>query len=527
MKDRTLPWDDVVDVVVVGYGAAGAVAAIESRRTGADTLLIEKMPWPGGLSAVSAGGIRVTDNVEQAFAYLKTTCAGRTPDTVIRALAEGMAEAADYVRELAKTNGAAIKIVKALGNYPFEGTDSFAYCEVDNVPALDGATDYYAVQGIKGGTRLFKLLEDNVVALGTRVIMECAAERLITNDEGAVIGLIVRQDGVTRRVKARRAVILTCGGFEDDAEMKRQYLQAMPVLTGSFRGNTGDGIRMAQAVGADLWHMWHYHGPYGLKHPDPTFPFGFYMKAVPMWTPGRPDMVSDLGVTDAQGKPLSQKSVAKMAWIVVDQSGRRFMDEYPPYPGDVGVRPFDWYDSKTQRFPRIPAFVLFDEDGRKMYPIARSIQNDKLHRYSWSPDNLKEVDNGILERADSLVELAAKMGVPAGALENTVARWNASVDAACDEEFGRRPDTMVPIRTPPYYFGRAYPMVINTQGGPVHDAEQRILDPFGAPIQRLFAAGELGSVFGHLYLGGGNLSECVIGGWIAGRNAAHLAPWDD
>lgn len=517
-------WDDVADVVVVGYGAAGAVAAIEARRAGADTLLLEKMAWPGGLSIVAAGGIRVTDDVEQAFAYLQTTCGGRTPDAVLRALAEGMAKAADYMRDLARTNGATVKVTKALGNYPFPGTDSLAYCEVDRVPALEGAAGHHAVSGIKGGTKIFKVLEDNVAALGVRVVMEAPAERLLTGPGGEVTGLVARIAGRSRRIRARRGVILACGGFEDSAEMKRQYLQAMPVLTGSFRGNTGDGIRMAQAVGADLWHMWHYHGPYGLKHPDPSFPYGFFMKAVPMWTPGRPGQVSDLGVTDAQGKPMSQKALARMAWIVVDQGGRRFMDEYPPYPGDTGVRPFDWYDSKQQRFPRIPAFVVFDEDGRKMYPVARSIQNDRDFRYAWSPDNLKEVENGILERADSLAALAARMGMDARTLEETVARWNRMVEAGRDDEFGRQPDTMVPIRTPPFYFGRAYPIVINTQGGPVHDAEQRILDPFGAPIGRLFAAGECGSVFGHLYLGGGNLSECVIGGWTAGRNAARLEP---
>ena len=519
-------WDDAADVVVVGYGAAGAVASIEARAAGADTLLLEKMPWPGGLSIVAAGGIRVTDDVEQAFAYLKTTCGGRTPDAILRALAEGMAQAPDYVRRLAKTSGAKVKVTPALGNYPFPGTDALAYCEIESVPALEGAAGHHAVVGIKGGTKIFKVLEDNVAALGVRVVMEAPAERLIVDPAGAVIGLAAKLGGRTRRIKARRAVILACGGFEDDAEMKRQYLQAMPVLTGSFRGNTGDGIRMAQAVGADLWHMWHYHGPYGLKHSDPSFPYGFYMKAVPMWTPGRPGKVSDLGVTDAQGKPTSQKSMARMAWIVVDQAGRRFMDEYPPYPGDMGVRPFDWYDSKVQRFPRIPAYVVFDEDGRKMYPVARSIQNDRDFRYAWSADNLKEVENGILVRADSLAALALAMEVPAAALEATLARWNGMVEAGRDEDFGRMPETMVPIRTPPFYFGRAYPMVINTQGGPVHDVEQRILDPFGEPIQRLYAAGECGSVFGHLYLGGGNLSECVIGGWTAGRNAARMPAWD-
>ncbi|MCW5750388.1 MAG: FAD-binding protein [Alphaproteobacteria bacterium] len=524
MSAAGVSWDETTDVVVVGFGAAGAVAAIEARRNGAETLLLEKMPWPGGLSIVSAGGVRVTDNVEQAYQYLVTTCAGRTPLPILRALAEGMIRAPDYLRELANAVGATVKVTKALGNYPFPGTDALAYCEIDQVPALADANGYHAVQGIKGGTRLFKVLEDNVHALGVQVRMEVAAERLITDESGAIAGIAVRAGGRSLRIRTRRGVVLACGGFEDDAEMKRQYLQAMPVLTGSFRGNTGDGIRMAQAVGADLWHMWHYHGPYGLKHPDPAFPFGFYMKAVPMWTPGRPGRVSDLGVTDAHGKPMSQKTLAKMAWIVVDQTGRRFMDEYPPYPGDTGIRPFDWYDSKTQRFPRIPAYVIFDEEGRKMYPVARSVQNDRDFRYAWSPDNLKEVENGILERAESLDELAAKMEVDAAALRQTIERWNRMVDAGRDEDFGRMPETLTPIRTPPYYFGRAYPIVINTQGGPVHDVEQRILNPFGEPIPRLYAAGECGSVFGHLYLGGGNLSECLVGGWTAGRNVASLPP---
>ncbi len=78
----------------------------------------------------------------------------------------------------------------------------------------------------------------------------------------------------------------------------------------------------------------------------------------------------------------------------------------------------------------------------------------------------------------------------------------------------------MPIRTPPYYYASMWPIVSNTQGGPVHDERQRVLDVFGEPIPGLYAAGELGSVFGHLYLSGGNLAECFAGGRIAGREAA-------
>jgi predicted oxidoreductase len=78
----------------------------------------------------------------------------------------------------------------------------------------------------------------------------------------------------------------------------------------------------------------------------------------------------------------------------------------------------------------------------------------------------------------------------------------------------------VPIATPPFYFGEVWPVVSNTQGGPVHDERQRVLDPFGEPIPGLYVAGELGSIWGYLYLSGGNLAECFITGRIAGEVAA-------
>lgn len=516
-------WDRVTDIVVVGFGAAGAVAAIEAHDAGAKAVILEKMADPGGLSAISAGGIRVCFDVEECYRYLLATSGGRTPDNIMRALAEGMAIIPDYVRKLAQISGAEVTVTPALGNYPLLGYESLAYCQVAGVPALDGATEYRAIVGIKDGTKLFKVLEDNVIARGIPVLYETTAQRLLRDGNGEIEGLAVTSvDHRQERIRARRAVILSCGGYENDEEMKQQYFQAKPVLNGSFLGNTGDGIKMAQEVGAALWHMWHYHGPYGMRHTDPAYPFALYMKAVPMWTPGRTDQVSDLGITDLQGQKAPQKSLARMAWILVDQHGRRFMDEYPPYPGDTGIRPFDAFDPKTQNFSRIPAFAVFDEDGRKMYPIGRSVTNDRNARYQWSQDNSREIELGILKRAGTRHELAAAMGVPHEELARTLDRWNDACAAGHDGDFGRLPETMVPVRSPPFYFAQIYPIVINTQGGPVHNVHQQVLNPFGEPIARLYAAGELGSKFGHLYVGGGNLAECFVGGWTAGRHAARL-----
>jgi len=431
------------------------------------------------------------------------------------------------MRALAKVNGATVKVTPALGNYPLPGCESLAYCEVSQVPSLEKGQRYHATHSTKNGGRLFKVLEDNVIKRNIPVHYSTAARELITDGDGTVRGILAEKNGNTLAIRASRAVVLTSGGFENCDEMKNQYLQAKPILPGSFAGNTGDGIRMAQAVGADLWHMWHYHGPYGLKDPSGDYPFAIYLKAIPMWTPGHPGNVSDLGVVDDSGKPMSQKGLAKMAWIVVDQDGQRFMDEYPPYPGDTGIRPFDYFDSKSQKFPRIPAHMIFDENGRKMYAMGRTAFNDPDASFEWSADNLKEIERGIFTKADSIEELSQKMNVELSSLKKTIEDWNSFVAQGADTQFGRMPDTMVPLDTPPYYFGQVYPVVINTQGGPRHNIRQEIVDPFGNPISRLYAAGELGSVFGHLYMGGGNLAECVIGGWIAAREAAALETWED
>jgi predicted oxidoreductase len=84
---------------------------------------------------------------------------------------------------------------------------------------------------------------------------------------------------------------------------------------------------------------------------------------------------------------------------------------------------------------------------------------------------------------------------------------------------------MVPIASPPYYFAPLWPVVSNTHGGPAHNEHWQVLDAFGQPIPGLYEAGELGGIFGFLYLAGGNLAECYIGGWTAGRHAARNEPW--
>lgn len=513
---RRLPiqqkWDETWDVVVVGFGYAGGVSAIEARDGGANVLLIEKMPDPGGISICSGGSVRFARNVEKGFAYLKATNAGTTPDNVLRALAEGMGEIPDYIERLSRVvPGSKLVVRPVKGNYPFPGWNEFEGITVDEVEGFVGADAYPQVSGLTrgDGARLFKVVEENVRQRGIPVRLNSPAHRLITDPEGAVCGLVAHSPSGPVSIQARRGVILACGGFEAGEEMKRQYWQGKPVFTAAFLGNTGDGIRMAADVGADLWHMWHYHGSYGFRHSDPNYPYAIRLKRLPDWTPTQ-----------------RVREDVRMIWIILDQDGKRYMNEYAPYVQDTGHRPMELYDPIRQIYPRIPSYLVFDEEGRKLYSIGSVIFNDRRVSFKWSRDNLKEVELGILGRADSVAEMAERLHLDPAVLQASLDRWNKLCRKGADEDHRRPPSSMVEIKTPPFYFGEVWPVVSNTQGGPVHNAKQEILDAYGTPIPRLYAAGELGSAFGHLYLSGGNLAECFVTGWIAGRGAAALAPWD-
>lgn len=123
-------------------------------------------------------------------------------------------------------------------------------------------------------------------------------------------------------------------------------------------------------------------------------------------------------------------------------------------------------------------------------------------------------------------ELARIVGAELAVMQATLDRWNELCRRRRDLDFGRPPGTMTRIDTPPYYVGDVWPVVSNTQGGPVHNARSQIINSFGEPISRLYAAGELGSAMGYLYLSGANLTECLVTGKVAGAEAAALMPWD-
>ena len=508
-------FDEITDVIVVGYGFAGAVAAIAAADGGASVTIVEKAPDPGGLSICSQGAICCTKEPNKAFAYLQENSAGRGSEKVNRALAEGMSWAEQYIRDLSKIADAEISTRPRGGNYQFAHRENFYYTHIDHIPNFDPYAFYPQVKGRVGGPYLFRVLQMNIEQRGIKTMLASPAKRLIYTPEREAIGVIVDTPKGPRRIGARRGVVLASGGFENSPEMKNEYWELGTVLPAANRTNTGDGIRMAQELGADLWHMWHFHGSYGFRHPDPSYPYGIRVKRFPDWVPGSGD--GPLIGADMVNVPV--------AWILVDQSGKRFVNEQHPYMQDTGARPFESFDPITQSFPSVPCWLICDEEGRKLYPLGNPAYNDRDVSFEWSKDNLKEVELGILKKADTIDELATILNLPADTLNKTIERWNALTAARSDEDFSRPPGSMIPIATPPYYAGEIWPIVSNTQGGPRHDEKQRIINVFDEPVARLYAAGDMGSCFSHLYLAGGNIAECIITGRIAGEQVATEQPF--
>jgi succinate dehydrogenase/fumarate reductase flavoprotein subunit len=489
------------DVIVVGFGYAGAVAAIAAHDAGARVLILEKRDDPGGISVCSAGGIRCGKDVSQMLAYLVATNGGTTPESVLATLASGMAELPRFIGGLAEAVGATATVRDAVGNYPFLGHDCFAFVNIDAVPGFDAEREFPSVRGSPAGARLFKVMLENVRLRGIETRYDAAVTSLVL-ERGRVAG--VRCGEAT--FLARGGVVLATGGFEGAPDLQRQFWPLQPVLSAAIRTNTGDGMRMAQSAGAALWHMWHYHGSYGFRHPDAAYPFGIRLKRLPDWLPGAP-----------------RREDVTMSWILLDRSGKRFMNEYEPYMQDTGHRSLEPFDFISQSYARLPALLVVDARGRELYPLSAPTWHDAEVASRFADVAPRAMDEAVLRSFDTLDALARAFGIAPATLESSIRDWNALTASAGPDPLGRPAESRAPVATPPFSAAYVWPIVSNTQGGPVHDERQRVIDAFGQPIEGLFEAGEIGSVFGHVYLSGGNLAECCVGGRIAGCEAAATA----
>lgn len=482
-------WDMEADVVIIGYGGAGVAAAVTAHDLGAKVLILEKAPegHHGGNTRIAAQGYLNTSDAAEAAAYLEALCGPyKVPDAMIQTWAREMCLNNDWMR--------------SLGGDPQEHQHQPEGIEY---PELPGAFSVHKFHDgpTYGYTFTWQRLESFVTERQIAVAYEAPARELIQDGTTReIIGVRAERAGKPFFVRARRAVILTCGGFENNQEMIRNYLPGVARCYPSGTPyNEGDGVSMAQAVGADLWHMNNYAGPsMALKVPD--FPATLSIQAL----------------------HFSKEYPGGM--IIVGPDGRRFYDE--KFKHRHGKVPINGIWSPMQ--VPMPMYMVFDAEMMGAAPLYNKNPNrgwvPVMEKYDWSDDNSAELAKGWIKQAATLADLARAVGLDPAALTATVERWNAQVRAGADADFGRRLMLNPFAATGPYYAMELSPSMINTQGGPRRNEDARVLKPDGTPIPRLYSAGELGSIYSYLYQGTGNIGECLAFGRIAGKNAAGEKP---
>jgi succinate dehydrogenase/fumarate reductase flavoprotein subunit len=317
-------------------------------------------------------------------------------------------------------------------------------------------------------------------------------QHLIRDESGAVVGVEARRAGAGVRIRARRGVVLTTGGYEFDDDLKLNYLKASPIYFYGNPGNTGDGIRMAQEAGADLWHMNQMIGRAVAHFDDDGGELNFVIGIHP---PG---------------------------YVIVDKYGSRFANEFAQAEMKHSFYyELLMYDAEKNEYPRNPCFWIFDQRHMENGPLVNGLSGTVgAGYYDWSSDNSKEIAQGWITSAGTIAELAALAGfADPQAVARTVEEYNSGCASASDA-FGRPADSLIPLDSPPFYCMPLYPGGSNTCGGPRRDEHARILNPFGQPIPGLYGAGEFGEAVGLLYpANGGNLSESVCFGRIAAEHA--------
>jgi succinate dehydrogenase/fumarate reductase flavoprotein subunit len=470
-------WDREVDVVVLGYGAAGCAAALEARAAGAEVLLLEKMPAgkEGGNTRVSGNVWFYNTNSASAATYLRALAGSYPiPEDVVEAWATETADLTRWIEGL----GGVVSTREAAPEYP-------------ELPGSEAHGGFRHLGPTWGNSHLWKFLTAKVHELAIEVLLDTPGLELIQDPESRqVLGLVAEAAGKPLRIRARRGVVLATGGFENNPEMARDYLGLPDVVPWGSPAGTGDGHRMAMRAGAALWHMHNMFSHFGFRAPG--YSSAFFMT-----------------LTDT--RPC----------IFVGLDGARFIDETTK-----SRHGHAYLNGRYVVYPQAPFHVVFDERGRRAAPLSPPREthpygwNTIVEGYKWSADNQVEIDKGWILRGDTPAELAAKLGVPADALEATIDEYNGFCELGRDARFDRSPETLVPLGEPPYYAVTWGPVVANTNGGPRRNGRAEVLDAEGEVIPRLYAAGAVSSTYSMALDRGFSIADALAFGRVAGRNAA-------
>ncbi len=495
-------WDYEADVVVVGFGGAGAAAAITAADAGAKVILLEKMPkgLEGGNTSASGGSVTSHQNVDQYVAYMKECQRGfDLPDEWVKPWAEELAKNKDWVAKMAPA-------------YTYNPSTALEYPELPAAIVMKGKGAMeppggdYVSSNIKPpyarGMYLFTQLQARVKErAGIQVMSATPMKELVQNPATKeILGVIAEQEGKQIAIKAKRGVALCCGGFENNLRMRQNYLPCPDIPSGGTPGNTGDGIIAAMKVGADLWHM-------------------NYASCSSMY-PKFPDQPPEAG----PGPRLDSEGFSQNA-VWVDKYAKRFAPVRRSRHGKTWLEVW-WWDGEKEEFPRVPTYMIFDDTRRKKGSIFRYCWWVYHQSHVLSNDNTAEIAKGWITKGNTIEELAKAMGLDPATLKSTVEKYNAYCAAGDDPEFHQEKALLNPVKDPPFYGIRAWMGFSGTEGGPRRNPDGQILDAAGKAIPRLYAAGEMGSYMGWQYQGGTNVGEALSTGRVAGKNAAALKPWD-
>ena len=450
------------DVIVVGSGAAGLAAAVAAADAGASVLVVESEKRVGGSSRLSGGHFYAAGTSVQREAGV----VGDTADAMFEhymTLAQWLVDPA-VVRRYCDLSAPTLEWAMGLGvKYPKEALYASGVGSIPRGHPPEGE-----------GAEVINVLDRHRTNKGVDVVLDSRVTALVTDDEGRVTGVKIGDDEATCG-----AVIMATGGFGANPEMIEKYLP-QAAATGDWRwyigaeGARGDGITLGEAVGGVV---------------------DGHDRALLLATPG---FSRDL-------------EVALPGWLVmVNRQGRRFCDETASYTVIAGLL-------KKQGGN---AYAVFDEAAR-----AAANRTPQFQAY-WVNEILEQkAEAGVIFRADSLEELAAKAGIDPEALEGTVERYNIDVEEGQDTAFFKKA-TMAPIRTPPFYAAEIRPAILCWTGTGLRiNADTCVINKAEKPIRGLYAAGEtVGNLHGDVYIGGGgSYGPCMVFGKLAGENAAKYA----
>lgn len=459
------------DVVVVGSGGTGLSAAASATLEGAKVIVLEKMPMIGGSSAFAGGAIAAGDSNAQKRAGSQGTSTEEFVQIWLndqkRSSAGGDPAFPDekLVRRMTEEFTVTVNWLEEKIGHTFAKPRPFGYGGPDfaHAPAESPVPASGRGSSPAGGRFVIKNVAAFLDKHQVPIMKGTPADDLILDASGAVTGVRAHDKTTQYEVKAK-AVVLATGGFPHNADMlKRLVPDYAPYADMSVAsvGDTGDGIRMAVKAG-------------GVEYKD-AWVIGLYLNSPK----------SELN------KVITSKDKYKDR-VFVNEKGLRFTNENLPYLTDAVV--------KEQA-----AWGIADSSDPEKVKVADKYDDPKLAVH-----------------ADTWEELAAKMGVPAKALADTMKAYNDACRNGKDEQFGKPAQFLKPFEKAPFYAVRVVPKTGGTIGGVKVNEKFQVIRADGTPIKGLYAGGEVINrpYYNRVYTSGTGLGIAYTSGRLAGKYAA-------